>query len=474
MPDATVVGAGPNGLAAAITLSRAGLDVELYEASLTPGGGVSSSELTLPGFTHDRFSAVYPFLLASPFFRDWSAGSRIPLLNPRSPFGHAFSREHAILVDRDIDSTAARLGESGGLWKRVLLPLLDDAEGVFRTTLGTWSERSVRTALRVAASTAALRSAAVRTNPAVSVFTGLMAHAGSHTPSFASAGVALVLALAGHVHGWPLPRGGAQTIAAAMVKDFSDHGGRVFTGHLITDLRELPPSRAVLLDTSTRALARIASSRLPDAYLRRLHRYRYGDAVFKVDLAVSQPVPWVSDELATTPTVHLESSENDSYARGWGSLGRDLGGEPAPFVLLVQPGVVDPTRAPSGAQTVWAYCRVPAGSTLDMTERIVSRIEHFAPGFRDTILAISTRSPMQLEAENPNLVGGDINGGLVNIGQILARPTMSPNPWRTPSEGIYLCSSSTFPGSGVHGMGGYNAARLALRETFRLGPPLME
>lgn len=466
--DAIVIGSGPNGLAAAIVLARAGRRVAVYEAQPTIGGGVRSAELTLPGFTHDLCSAVHPFAAASPVFRS------IPLhdfglewIDPPYAVAHPFDDGTAAIVERDVERTAARLGSDAAAYRTLVGSTVRDWPRLESTILGPLrlprhpiaAARFGLDALRPAA---AVARRAFSGRDARALLAGIAAHGMLPLDRRPSAGVGLVLGSLAHVVGWVIPRGGAQRLTDALAAYLRSLGGEIVTGAEVRSIDDLPPARAILCDLSPRPLLRIAGHRFPDGYRRLLETYRYGMGVFKVDWALDAPIPWRAAECGRAGTVHVGGTI-DEIAAGE----RDAwSGRPAerPFVLLTQPSVFDPSRAPAGKHTAWAYCHVPHGSTADMVDRIESQIERFAPGFRARVLARSVMTPADLERRNANLVGGDIAAGVTDLGQLFARPT-----WRwysTPVRGLYLCSASTPPGVGVHGMCGYFAAQRALRETL--------
>ena len=465
--DVVVVGAGPNGLAAAITVARAGRSVLVLEAADTPGGGARTSELTLPGFRHDVCSALHPLAAGSPFL------SRLPLaehglewIHPRYPVAHPLDDGSAAVLERDVGATADALDEDARAYGRLMAPLVRDwsaiasgAMGPLRLprnpiAMGSFGLRALRSARGLA-------DAWLRTERARALFAGIAAHSVTPLEFRGSAAAGLVLQVAGHAVGWPLPRGGAQSITDAMVSYLQSLGGEVATGVRVDSLDELPQAHAALLDVGARELARIAGERLPPGYRRKLDAFRYGPGVFKMDWALDAPIPWTARECADAGTVHLGGTLEeiaDAEAAVW------RGERPErPFVLLAQPTMFDDTRAPAGKHIAWAYCHVPNGSDFDMTERIEAQIERFAPGFRQAILARSVMSPSDMQAYNPNYAGGDIGGGANTLRQLFARPVSVIAPYRTPIEGVYLCSASTPPGAGVHGMCGYWAARAALK-----------
>ena len=477
-PDAIVVGAGPNGLAAAVTLARAGLAVTVHEREATIGGGSRTAELTLPGFRHDVCSAVHPLAFASGFFRRFGLEKRVEFFVPELSYGHPFDGGRAGLAWRDLDRTVDELGRDGSAYRRLMGPLVERADKVAQFTGSPLlsAPRHPLTALRFG--WRALEQGSIdwntrfREDLAPAMLSGIGAHTIRPMPSLAAAAVSLSLGAYAHARGWPIPLGGSQAIVDALADDLRAHGGTIITGSEVSSLAELPRAKAVLMDVTPRALTAIAGSRLPAAYLRRLERFRYGNGVAKVDFALSGPVPWRNDDLWRAGTVHLGGNRAEiARAERAVAQGRHSAD---PYVLVAQPSVGDPARAPAGAHALWTYTHVPRGSTVDQAEAVTRQIERFAPGFRDRILAVSSRTAIDLERENPNYVGGDIAGGEAGFAQLVARPVLSTEPWRTPTAGIYLCSSSTPPGPGVHGLAGYYAARSALRHEFgiRAAPSL--
>jgi phytoene dehydrogenase-like protein len=471
--DVTVVGSGPNGLAAAVTSARAGLRVRLLEAATTIGGGVRTAELTLPGFRHDVCSAVHPAALASPFFRAFGLPDRVNWIIPDVSYAHPLDGGRAVLAWRDLNRTADELGRDGGAWKGVFEPLLRRLDGVVDFTgsqLLRWPDDPIAAfqygVRSLEQGTRLLWNARLKTEEARALLAGAAAHAAGQTPSLSTSGAGLLLATHAHAGGWGFPIGGSQAIADVLLQDFLAHGGVVETGHTIRTLRELPPSKVTLLDTSVKLLL---TGNLPAGYARALRRYRYGSGVAKVDFALAGPVPWANPDVAHAPTVHLGGTR-DEIAAAENLVHR--GGVPErPYVLVTQPSVLDPTRAPKGRHVLWAYTHVPAGSTLDATELITAQVERYAPGFRDLVLATASSSARQQAAYNRSNVGGDIYGGAVSLWQLVKRPVVSTKPWRTPLKGIYLCSAATPPGPAVHGMNGWFAARLALKDHFGIEVP---
>jgi phytoene dehydrogenase-like protein len=468
--DAVVVGSGPNGLAAAVTLARAGLSVRVFEREETIGGGARTMELTLPGFHHDVCSAVHPMALASGFFRNFRLQDRIELRLPDISYGHPLDGGRAGIAYRDIERTAASLGRDGDAWRSLMGPLAEHADAVARFA-GSPILRIPRNpitvtrfglrALEQGLPTWNLR---FRERVAPAMLTGVAAHSIRTMPSLATAGAGLSLGAYAHGRGWPIPVGGSQAIVDAMADDLRAHGGEIVTGTAVDDIAEVSGAKAVLFDTSPRGLLRIAGDRLPDGYVRRLESFRYGNAVAKVDFALSGPVPWTNTELRKAGTLHVGGNREEiAAAEAEVAAGRH---SERPYVLLAQPSILDEGRAPDGGHVLWAYTHVPRGSTLDQTETITRQIERFAPGFRDLILASSSKTAQDMENQNPNYIAGDIAAGEASMRQLIARPTLSLDPWRTPARGVYLASSSTPPGPGVHGLAGWYAARSALKHEF--------
>jgi phytoene dehydrogenase-like protein len=469
--DAVVVGSGPNGLAAAITLAREGCSVLVLEANATIGGGVRSAELTLPGFLHDVCSAIYPMAAGSPFFEmlplkrfglDW--------IEPEIPLAHPLDDGRAVALHRSITETAEALGRAGRCYRHLMDPLARDwkrlADEFLRPMLHFPRHpiALARFGLPAICPATLLANICFKDQEARALFGGISAHSFLPLEAPGSAAFGLVLAMAGHAVGWPLPRGGSQMITNALAAYLRELGGRIETDQRIDNLDQVPTTRARLLDLTVWEFLRISRNRLPSRYRQRLERFRHAPGVFKVDYALSAPVPWRSEKCRRAGTIHVGGTFNEIAAAE-----RDVaqGKHPErPFLLVAQQSLFDQTRAPRGQHTLWTYCHVPHGSTFDMTERMEQQIERFAPGFRDCILARHSAQPADLQSGNANLVGGDINGGAANLAQLIARPVLSPTPYRTPLPGVYLCSSSTPPGGGVHGMCGYHAARVALGDIF--------
>ena len=468
--DAVVVGAGPNGLAAAVTLARAGLSVRVYERDAQPGGGAATRELTLPGFRHDVCSAVHPMAFASRFFREFHLGERVEFATPEVSFAHPLDERHAAIAYRDLAHTAEALGPDGNAYTRLVGPLVERAAEVAAFT-GSPLVRvpdDIPTAL--AFGVRALEQGSpgwnvrFREDAAPALLTGVAAHTILPQPSVAAAGAGLALTAYAHSRGWPIPIGGSQAIVDALVEDLEAHGGELVLGHPVTSLAALPAATATLLDVTPKALIRMAASAMPDGYRHKLERFRYGDGVAKVDFALSEPVPWTHPELRRAGTVHVGGTRAEvAHAENQVNRGRL---PERPFVLVSQPSLFDPTRAPDGGHTLWTYTHVPAASPVDRAEAVIRQIERFAPGFRDTILAISSRSAREVERHNPNYPGGDIAAGAPDLWQLISRPVLSPDPWRTPIPGVYLAGASAAPGPGVTGLPGWFAALSALRHEF--------
>jgi phytoene dehydrogenase-like protein len=469
--DAVIVGSGPNGLAAAITMARAGYSVLVWEASATIGGGARSAELTLPGFLHDVCSAVHPLAAGSPFFKALPLErSDLEWIHPEIPLAHPLDDGSAACLHRSVDRTAEQLSGDSGAYRRLMKPLARNWEKLaneFLQPMLHWPRHPVALAgfgiLGISPATL-LAKFSFKHEPACALFAGIAAHSFLPLESIVSSAFGLVLAMAGHAVGWPIPRGGSQAITNALANYLRELGGKIESNHRLENLNDLSKSRAVLLDLSVWEFLRIAGQQMPLHYRRRLESFRHAPGIFKIDYALGSPVPWKAEACRRAGTIHLGGTIDEIAAAE-----RDVaqGKIPErPFVLVAQQSLFDETRAPRGQHTLWVYCHVPFNCAIDMTDRVESQIERFAPGFRDCILARHKKSAADLEKSNPNLTGGDINGGAANLLQLVARPILSPTPYRTPLPGVYLCSASTPPGGGVHGMCGYHAARAALRDVF--------
>jgi phytoene dehydrogenase-like protein len=468
--DAIVIGSGPNGLAAAITLARAGRSVRVYEAAETIGGGTRSAALTEPGFTHDVCATVVALVLASPFLKTLPLGDHgLEFAQPDAPFAHPLDDGTAVMVERSVAATADSLDPGDGRrYARMVGPMADqagDLMGALLAPIGVGGLR--RPVLMASFGVAATRSAAGLARArfagprARAMFAGAAAHSMVPLEFAATAGYGLGLVVAAHAVGWPVVRGGSQRLADALGSYFTSLGGEIVTGQRIDSLAQLPASRTVLCDITPRQFGRIAGETLPAAYRQKLERFRYGPGVFKMDWALNAPVPWRAKECARAGTIHLGGTLDEiaaSERASWRGAVPDK-----PYVLAVQPTVFDPSRAPAGKHTLWAYCHVPHGSTADMTAAIENQIERFAPGFRDCISSRSAMAPADMERRNANLIGGDIAGGAADLAQVFIRPTSLVSPYATALPGVFLCSSSTPPGVGVHGMCGHFAAQAALR-----------
>lgn len=464
--DAIVIGSGPNGLAAAIVLARARRSVLLLEAEETVGGGARSAALTLPGFVHDVCSAVHPLAVASPFFRTLPlAAHGLEWVYPPAPLAHPLDDGTAVVLERSIEATGETLGQDAVAYRKLMAPFVTNWERLKTDLLGPlrWPHHPLvlaRFGLRALRPARSLAEDWFVGEPARALFAGLSAHSMLPLEQRPSAAFGLVLGISGHAVGWPIPRGGAQKITDALVSYFRSLGGVIKTDTRVDSLDTLPSAKAILCAVTPRQLLRIAGHRLPTSYRRKLERYRYGVAAYKVDWALDGPIPWAAKVCGRAATVHLGGTLTEISAAErapWQGTPADQ-----PFVLLTQPSLFDPTRATTGKHTAWAYCHVPNGSTVNMVERIETQIERFAPGFRARVLARSVLPPLELERRNANLIGGDINGGAQDLRQLFVRPTL--RPYTIPTRGLYLCSSSTPPGGGVHGMCGYFAACSALRD----------
>jgi phytoene dehydrogenase-like protein len=472
LPDAVVVGAGPNGLAAAIELARSGRSVHLIEAASSVGGGTRTEELTLPGFHHDVCSAVHPLALGSPFLRTLPLKQfGLELIEPPTQAAHPLDDGSAVTLMRSLEETADSLGADARAYRSLIGPFARHWDRLAEAMLGPLTRPpkapllAARFGSRGALPAALAARTRFRTPQGRALIAGMAAHSMRPLEAPGTAAFALVMLSLGHACGWPVARGGSGQIAAAMRAYLESLGGTVELDRPIASLQELPEARAVLFDVSPRALLEICGDSLPGRYRRALRRFSYGPGVFKVDYALSAPVPWSAPAAHGAGTVHLGGTLSEIAASERAAAHGEH--SDAPYVLVAQQSLLDPSRAPAGQHTLWAYCHVPNGSTVDMTAAIEAQLERFAPGFGELVLARATRGPAQLEADNPNYVGGDIGGGVNSLWQTVARPALRANPYTTPNPKLFLCSASTPPGGGVHGMCGFHAARAALRRVLR-------
>lgn len=467
--DAIVVGSGPNGLAAAITLQQAGLSVLIVEGKDTIGGGLRTAEVTLPGFKHDICSAIHPLAIGSPFF------STLPLkkhglefIFPTFAAAHPFDDGSSAILDSSIDNTAHLLRNDKKTYLHFIKPLVNNWDKIIKEILGPLSYPKHPLALAQfgvkALQPAEFIARRFSTKAARGLWAGMAAHSILPLSKLATSAIALVLMSAGHIKGWPIPKGGSQSIANALASYFVSIGGKIQTNFYVKSLDQLPSSHAVLFDVTPKQLLEIAGHKFSSLYKRQLQNYQYGMGVFKIDWALDDVIPFTSDEARHAGTIHIGNTFEEirfSEKETWNGKHPET-----PFVLLAQQSLFDPSRAPEEKHTAWAYCHVPNGSTVDMTNTIEKQIERFAPGFRDRILARSVMNTEQMESYNANYIGGDINGGAITISQLFTRPALRLSPYRTSAKGLYICSSSTPPGGGVHGMCGYHAAKRALRDIF--------
>lgn len=467
--DAVVVGSGPNGLTAGITLAQEGWSVLVLEARETVGGGVRNKELTLPGFSHDVCSAIYPLSVASPFIRSLPLEEHgLEWINPQAPVAHPLDDGSAVLLERSLEATAESLGADGNNYRKLIEPFTEDWGDLVEDILGPLPLPPKHPLLLARFTRHALASATgiskrwFNGERARAAFAGNAAHSilPLEAPGTAAAGI--LMSVLAHTVGWPIVRGGAQNLANAMCSYFQSLGGEVVTDFRVESLKQLPKTKAALFDVTPRQLIQITGDRLPGSYQRRLERYRYGTGVFKIDYALEGPVPWRASECSKAATVHLGGSMEEITAAE-SAIWRGEHSE-KPFVLFVQQTPFDPSRAPKDKHTAWAYCHVPHASTKDMTAQIEAQIERFAPGFGELVLARHKHNTQDMQAYNANYIGGDILGGVQDLRQMYFRPVISRNPYATPLKNVYLCSSSTPPGGGVHGMCGFHAAQAALRD----------
>jgi phytoene dehydrogenase-like protein len=471
--DAVVVGSGPNGLAAAITLQQAGLSVLIVEAKDTIGGGLRTEEVTLPGFKHDICSAIHPLAVGSPFFNTLPLKKHgLEYIYPTFAAAHPFDDGTTAILDSSIENTARLLGDDEKAYVRIIKPIVHSWNGIVKDLLGPltypkhpidFAEFGIQALLP-----AELLVKRFSTQAARGLFAGMAAHAILPLSKIGTSAFGLVMLTAGHMKGWPFPKGGSHNIANALASYFISLGGKIQTGFYVKSLDQLPSSHAVLFDVTPKQLLAIAGHKFSSLYKRQLENYNYGMGVFKVDWALDEQIPFSSQESRLAGTVHIGNTFEEirkSEKEAWEGKHTEK-----PFVLVAQQSLFDPSRAPEGKHTAWAYCHVPNGSTVDMTEKIEMQMERFAPGFKERILARNTMNTAQMESYNFNYIGGDINGGAITIGQLFTRPALRLSPYRTSHKGLYICSSSTPPGGGVHGMCGYHSAKRALKDIFHLNP----
>ncbi len=472
--DVVVVGSGPNGLSAAVTLAGAGLSVAVVEGADSLGGGCRTESLTLPGFRHDVCSTAHPMVLSSPFFRQ-PAFERLreSLRQPEVPFAHPLDGGEAAAALPSVSATAESLGVDGRAYRQLLAPMVDSAGAIGDAILAPLRSVPHHPVSLARFGLPGLLPASLlvkrfETEQAQALLAGVSAHSMARLTAPLTSAFGLFLTLIAHSAGWPVVESGSSGIADAMVTELERLGGTVSTGQWVRSLAELPPATAVVVDASPKGLVSMAGAALPSGYGRALRRFRYGPGVCKVDWALSGPVPWSAEVCRRAGTLHLGGTFAEVAAS---EADVNAGRHPErPYCIVVQAGVVDPTRAPAGQEALWAYCHVPSGSTVDMSGAIEAQIERFAPGFTDLVMARTVRTAAQQEEHNPNYVGGDIAGGASSLVQTLFRPTVRWNPYRTPMRGVYLCSASTPPGAGVHGMCGVYAARTVIHDHFG-GPP---
>ena len=466
-PRAAVIGSGPNGLAAAIRMAQAGFEVEVFEGAARAGGGASSGELTLPGFVHDLGSAIHPMAVASPFFRSLHLEEHgLRWIQPEIPLAHPLDDGTAVTLRRDLNETVADLGPDGAAYRDLVEPAVRHWSTLMGETLKPLLAvpghpfLMAQFGLRAFQPAAILADAIFRTERAKALFAGSSAHSFLQLERWMSASFGMILSASAHAVGWPIPAGGAQSITDALLSVLRNHGGIIHLSTSISSLEELPDRQTILCDVTPRQFLHLAHGGMQPWFQRALERYRYGPGIYKLDWALSDPIPWRAPECRRAGTVHVGGTMPEIAASERAMFGPEPSGKP--FIIVAQSSVFDSTRAPDGQHTAWGYCHVPNAWNGNHTDAIESQIERFAPGFRDCVLARHVSTPADLQRWNPNLVGGDINGGLANLTQFVLRPTLLN--YRTSIPGVYLCSSSTPPGGGVHGMCGYNAAQVALRK----------
>ena len=469
--DAIVVGSGPNGLAAAILMQQQGLSVLIIEGKDKIGGGLASEELTLPGFLHDVCSAIHPMAVASPFLKTLPlAAHGLEFIYPTLAAAHPFADGTAAILDQSIAHTASVLGHDAQAYEKLMKSVTSDWPLIDKDTLGPLRLPSHPIAMAnfglKAITSATYFVDHFKGQAARGLFGGMAAHAIQPLSNLSTTAIGLVLMATGHLKGWPIPKGGSISIAHALSSYFTSIGGKIETGNFVNNLSELPSAHAVLFDVTPKQLLKIAGHKFSNIYKWQMERYRYGMGVFKIDWALDEPIPFKAEACRKAGTIHLGNTfEEIAEGELRTSKGRQA---EKPFVLLSQQSLFDSSRAPEGKHTGWAYCHVPNGSKQDMTNIIEQQVERFAPGFRDVILARQSMNTEQMEAHNPNYIGGDINGGILDIRQLFTRPVLKWSPYKTSAKGLYICSSSTPPGGGVHGMCGYNAAKAALKDIFKI------
>lgn len=468
---AIIIGSGPNGLAAAITLQRQGLDTLVVEGGSTIGGGMRTKELTLPGFQHDVCSAIHPMALASPFFQSLPLKKHgLEFITAPYAAAHPLDNGDTALLHHDLATTIAELGEDGGRYQKLVKPVVDAWESLSLDTMGPL--RFPRKPLSLARfGLDALLPAdwlakQFKTEKAKALWGGMAAHGIQPLSNWTTSAIGVVLMAVSHRYNWPIPKGGSQSIAAALVSYYESLGGEIQLNRWLTDVRDLPPHQILILDMTPRQLLMLQGLDFTQGYRKQLERFRYGMGVFKVDWALSESVPFRDKRCQQASTVHIGNTYAEIAEAEWETHHGKL--VEKPFVLFAQQSNFDGNRAPDGKHTGWAYCHVPHGSIADRTEAIENQIERFAPGFKETIIGRSTINTQELQADNPNYIGGDINGGIMDILQLYTRPTLSLTPYRTSNKSVYICSSSTPPGGGVHGMCGYHAAKVALYDHFNI------
>jgi phytoene dehydrogenase-like protein len=473
--DAIVVGSGPNGFAAAIIMQRAGLSVLLIEGKESLGGGMRTVELTLPGFKHDVCSAVHPLAADSPVFKQFHLDQfGLEYLTPVYAIAHPFDDGSAITIQSSIEATAAQFGNDANNYRNIFSTMVEEWPALRSAFIGplhasALSKAKAKFAWYALCSASHFARQQFATNKAQSVFAGMGAHCMLPLNKPTTSSMAIVLNILAHINGWPLPKGGAQQITNALTACFKQSGGDIQSGNMITSLQQLPASKVVLLDVTPAQLLTIAGDQFSSLYKWQLKRYRYGAGIFKIDWALSQPVPFTNIACRAASTVHIGGSIDEIYKSEL-VISKNQHAD-KPFILFVQPGVIDTSRAPIGKHIAWAYCHVPNGSITNMTNAIEKQIERFAPGFKNSILARHIMNTHDEEAYNPNYIGGDINGGAAIASQLYTRPVLQFSPYRTSAKGVYICSSSTPPGGGVHGICGYYAARRALKDLFNIKIP---